>query len=47
MDNSDVLPVRIVVVDFSLYHPSQSFASNEFELNGLSLLILSAKYSLG
>ncbi|WP_152418876.1 hypothetical protein [Natronorubrum sulfidifaciens] len=34
----DIFRDLIDTADFSLYHPSESFASEEFELNGLSLL---------
>jgi hypothetical protein len=34
----DIFRDLIDTVDFSLYHPSEPFASNEFELNGFSLL---------
>lgn len=35
---SDIFRDLIDTADFSLYHPSESFASEEFKLNGLSLL---------
>lgn len=35
---SDIFCDLIDTADFSLYHPSESFASEEFKLNGLSLL---------
>lgn len=35
---SDIFRDLIDTADFSLYHPSESFASEEFVLNGLSLL---------
>jgi len=34
----DIFRDLIDTTDFSLYHPSESFASEEFKLNGLSLL---------
>jgi len=34
----DIFRDLINTADFSLYHPSESFASEEFKLNGLSLL---------
>lgn len=38
---SDIFRDLIDTADFSLYHPSESFASKEFKLNGLSLLNIS------